>query len=346
MLVIDGLPPLSNEKDKYIQSIDPFSTILRREQIQRIEQGMGRGVRSNSDSCCIVLMGDKLADVMLRNNGVAYFSNATREQYDLSKELWELLKQENPEPSVDDVFELANFSLNREVEWIQKSKERLSTVIYNAEPQFDNNALALRNAYDLSMILQWSKAITALDQVINRETQNSTKGYLLQIKAKLTNFIDQSKAQQILLSARSLNMGTLAPLKGISYYKTICNIKQAKAICEYIEKNHILQNDYVVHANAISSSLVFSPDANEFESSLQSFGQLIGFISTRPERETCGEGPDNLWVMDNVYFVIECKSAAVSETISKDYCNQLGGAIRWFANEYGDFYSAIPYNGS
>lgn len=342
MLVIDGLPPLRNEKDKYIQSIDPFSTILRREQIQRIEQGMGRGVRSNSDSCCIVLMGDKLADVMLRNNGVAYFSNATREQYDLSKELWELLKQENPEPSVDDVFELANFSLNREVEWIQKSKERLSTVIYNAEPQFDNNALALRNAYDLSMILQWSKAITALDQVINRETQNSTKGYLLQIKAKLTNFIDQSKAQQILLSARSLNMGTLAPLKGISYYKTICNIKQAKAICEYIEKNHILQNEYVVHANAISSSLVFSPDANEFESSLQSFGQLIGFISTRPERETCGEGPDNLWVMDNVYFVIECKSAAVSETISKDYCNQLGGAIRWFANEYGDFYSAIP----
>ena len=118
----------------------------------------------------------------MRNNGVAYFSNATREQYDLSKELWELLKQENPEPSVDDVFELANFSLNREVEWIQKSKERLSTVIYNAEPQFDNNALALRNAYDLSMILQWSKAITALDQVINRETQNSTKGYLLQIK--------------------------------------------------------------------------------------------------------------------------------------------------------------------
>ena len=119
-------------------------------------------------------------------------------------------------------------------------------------------------------------------------------------------------------------MGTLAPLKGISYYKTICNIKQAKAICEYIEKNHILQNDYVVHANAISSSLVFSPDANEFESSLQSFGQLIGFISTRPERETCGEGPDNLWVMDNVYFVIECKSAAVSETISKDYCKPIG----------------------
>lgn len=32
--------------------MDSSSNILRREQIQRIEQGMGRGVRSNSDSCC------------------------------------------------------------------------------------------------------------------------------------------------------------------------------------------------------------------------------------------------------------------------------------------------------
>ena len=109
MLVIDGLPPLRNEKDKYIQSVDSSSTILRREQIQRIEQGMGRGVRSNSDYCCIVLMGDNLADVLLRNNGTSFFSNATKEQYNLSKDLWDLLKQEVPKPTVDDVFELADF---------------------------------------------------------------------------------------------------------------------------------------------------------------------------------------------------------------------------------------------
>ena len=61
---------------------------------------MGRGVRSNGDSCCIVLMGDNLADVLLRNNGIEFFSNATREQYNLSKELWGLLKQQNPKPNV------------------------------------------------------------------------------------------------------------------------------------------------------------------------------------------------------------------------------------------------------
>ena len=343
MLVIDGLPPLRNEKDKYIQSVDSSSTILRREQIQRIEQGMGRGVRSNSDYCCIVLMGDNLADVLLRNNGTSFFSNATKEQYNLSKDLWDLLKQEVPKPTVDDVFELADFSLNREVEWIQNSKERLSAVQYASEPQFDSNALALRKAYDLSMSLQWEKAIEVLDGAINSETQNTTKGYLLQIKAKFTNFIDRSKAQQILLSGRTLNMSILAPISGIRYDKSINNTEQAKAICDYITRNQITPNEYVIHANAIASSLVFSPDADNFESALQDIGNLIGFISTRPEKETYGEGPDNLWAMgNNKYFVIECKSAAIAETISKDYCNQLGGAIRWFSNEYGRSCSATP----
>lgn len=343
MLVIDGLPPLRNEKDKYIQSIDSTSNILRREQIQRIEQGMGRGVRSNSDSCCIVLMGDNLADVLLRNHGVSYFSNATREQYDLSKELWDLLKQESPKPTVDDVFELAEYSLNREVEWIQKSKERLSTVLYASEPQFDSNALALRKAYDLTMALQWQKAIEVIDGAINNESQESTKGYLLQIKAKLTNFIDRSKAQQILLSGRSLNMGILPPISGIRYDKALNNAEQAKAICAYIDQKQISQNDYVIHVSAITSSLVFSPEADNFENALQKTGQLIGFISTRPEKETNGEGPDNLWAIENnKYFVVECKSAAVSDTISKDYCNQLGGAIRWFATQYGETYLPTP----
>lgn len=92
LLVIDGLPPLRSEYDKYVQDINPNNKLLLQEQVQ-IEQGMGRGVRSNSDSCCVVLMGNKLADILLRNNGVSFFSNTTREQYNLSKELWTLLKR-------------------------------------------------------------------------------------------------------------------------------------------------------------------------------------------------------------------------------------------------------------
>ncbi len=343
VLVIDSLPPLKNYKDRYIQSIDSSSNILKREQIQRIEQGMGRGVRSNSDSCCIVLMGDNLADVLLRNNGISFFSNATREQYNLSKDLWNLLKEEKAKPCVADIFELADYSLNREVEWIQNSKERLSSVVYSSETKFDANTTYLRKAYDYTINLQWQKAVDSLNDAINSETNSSTKGFLLQIKAKYTNFIDKSQAQQILLSGRNANTGILYPISGIRYDKAINNKEQAKAICEHIYQNRISQNDYVIYVNAINNSLSFLLESDEFEDAFQKAGQIIGFVSSRPDKETNGEGPDNLWAIGgNKYLVIESKNGAVSDTISKDYCNQLGGSMRWFSNVYGNVYFGVP----
>lgn len=343
ILVIDELPPLKNEKEKYIQSIDPSSTILIKEQIQKIEQGMGRGVRSNSDSCCIILMGDKLADVLLRNNGVDLFSNATKEQYALSKELWDLLKEDIQNPSIDDIFALADYSLNREVEWIRSSKERLAEIKYSSEAKFDRTVIALRNVYDYTNSQQWQKAIEILDDEINNTSEKTTKGYLMQIKAKYTNFIDKVAAQQILLSGRSLNLGILAPINGIRYDKSINNTKQAKAICKFLRDKKIKQNEFVIYTNKITSSLAFLPDANDFEIAIQSTGELLGFASTRPDKETNGEGPDNLWAIGNDhYLVIECKSGAKSPTISKEYCNQLGGSMRWFSEEYGETRKVTP----
>lgn len=343
ILVIDGLPPLRSEYEKYIQSIDESSNVLLREQVQRIEQGMGRGVRSNSDSCCIVLMGDDLTDTLVRNKGTHYFSSATMEQYTLSKELWDLLKQEKNSPSVDDIFELAEFSLNRELEWIQKSKERLSNIKYQSQPKFDKVTVALRKAFEFSRIRQWKEAADEIDKVSNSGLPDSTKGYLLQLKAGYINFVDQTLAQQILLAAHTLNTGVLSPIEGIQYNKCIGNVKQAHAVCEYIRSTFQNSNDFIVHIDAITTKLAFSDDANGFESALAKLGNLLGFLSTRPDKETNGAGPDNLWAIGNGdYFIIECKTGATSNKISKEYCNQLGGSVRWFKSEYDANYSCTP----
>jgi len=343
LLVIDGLPPLNSEKDKYIHSIDPSCSILKRQQIQRIEQGMGRGVRSNNDSCCIVLMGDELSDVLLRQNGVSFFSSATKEQYYLSKDLWDLLREDVSIPTVDDIFDLAEYSLNRVDEWIQKSKERLSSIKYSNTPQFDNNAIALREAYNFSMILQYQRAIEALDKAINSEHEKTTKGFLMQVKAKYFNLIDQSQAQQVLLSAKSYNLCVISPINGIRYEKRISNTTQSKSIIGYIANSRLDQNNYLILVDSIISNLVFSSISDTFEKALQNIGEIIGFISTRPDKETNGQGPDNLWsIGNNSYLVIECKNESCSTTISKDYCNQLSGSMRWFSQVYGDLFNATP----
>ena len=343
LLIIDGLPPLRSEYDKYVQSIDPSSGLLLREQIQRIEQGMGRGVRSNSDSCCVILMGNDLADVLLRNNGIAHFSQTTREQYNLSKELWDLLKQEIPSPSIDDIFDLADYSLLREVEWIQKSKERLATVVYNTVPSFNDVSVSLRFAFENACVGQMGKAISALDPVIYKENNNDSKGRMMQTKAEYTNLFDRSKAQQILQAARGYNQGVLVPISGIQYEKLLVNMVQSKAIISYAKTQYADANQYIIHLNAVMDELVYSPDADGFENALEKAGKLLGFGSSRPDKETCGKGPDNLWALgEGKYFVIECKSGATCDTISKEYCNQLGGSMRWFYSEYGNDFYATP----
>ena len=343
MLVIDGLPPIKNAKEKYITSIDSESNILKKEQIQRIEQGMGRGVRSNNDSCCVVLMGNALSDVLLRTNGISFFSNATKEQYNLSKELWGLLKEQNPKPSVDDVFSLASYSLDRNVDWIQKSKERLSTIRYTSIPSFDEVIVSLRSAYEKAINSQTYDAVRAVDVAINKQESNSTKGYLLQVKAKYVNLYDKSKSQQILLSGKGLNHSILSPMEGIRYDKTINNTEQARSICNYLKSMSISRNDFLIYIDGILSNAVFSPDSVQFEIAIRDIGKALGFISTLPDQETNGRGPDNLWAIgNNNYLVIECKSGAVSDTISKDYCNQLDGSMRWFNEVYGSRFSAVP----
>lgn len=169
MLVIDGLPPLNSIKDRYIQSVAPQSTTLLREQVQRIEQGMGRGVRSNDDECCIVLMGDELTDVLSRNRGIDYFSAATRCQYDLSKQLWDLLVSETgSKPTIDQIFELANYSLEKDAEWVTTCKENLAAVKYSNEAKIDEKIVAQRKAFEKAMNMQWLDAANTIKIVIDK----------------------------------------------------------------------------------------------------------------------------------------------------------------------------------
>jgi len=103
----------------------------------------------------------------------------------------------------------------------------------------------------------------------------------------------------------------------------------ARAICRYAKTFAQNPNGFILNLNTLASKLIFSPDANDFEYALAERGKLLGFLSTRPDKETNGAEPDNLWAVGNGhYFVIECKSGAISGTISKDYCNQLGGLCR------------------
>ena len=344
LLVVDGLPPLNSIKDRYIQSVAPESTILLREQIQRIEQGMGRGVRSNDDTCCIVLMGDELSDVLLRNKGVDYFSIATSCQYNLSKELWDLLVETvEGKPNISEIFELSNDSLKKNPKWIEICKERLSAVKYSNEAKVDEKIVAQRKAFRYYINEQWHDAIGEIKKVKDKETNNKTKGYLCQLLAEYTNKIDSASSQIILKTGKKLNSSILSPIEGI-HYERIQNIApQSKSISVYLTNKKIKIEELLVYIDSVLSNLYIGNTYEKFEEALNQVGGLLGFVCSRPDKEYSGHGPDNLWALDtDQYLVIECKSEAIVETIKKDYCNQLSGAINWFKSQYSVSNEPIP----
>lgn len=336
MLVIDGLPPLNSIKDRYIQSVAPQSTILLREQVQRIEQGMGRGVRSNDDECCVVLMGDELSDVLSRNKGIDYFSAATRCQYDLSKQLWDLLVSETgSKPTINQIFELANYSLEKNAEWVTTCKENLATVKYSTEAKVDEKIVAQRKAFEKAINMQWLDAANAIKIVKDKENDKRTKGYLCQIQAEYINKIDPALSQEILKVGKNLSAAILSPLAGIQYQRTINTIPQAQAIRTKLVDGKLGLNELLVYIDGVLSNLCMGSEYEKFEEALNQIGIVLGFVCSRPDKETGGYGPDNLWAIDSSkYLVIECKTEATTQTIKKDYCNQLSGSVNWFKENY------------
>lgn len=338
ILVIDGLPDMRNEYNKFIHNVNPRSNRLISEQVQKIEQGMGRGVRSNNDYCVAVLMGKGLSDIVIRVDGYKFFSKATQMQFEVSQQLWDQLREGNLHPDINEIFSLANYSLDlpRNVDWIKASKEALSSISYETTPNIDNISLALREAFEVSEAHQYSEAIKKIEEVKNSVSDESTKGFLMQIMAEYMNFINAEDAQQILLSAMKYNKGLIRPITGIQHQQLVCKPgTQAQTLVDFINENDLNPNSYILKINSILESLQFSQDTSKnFEAALMDISFMLGIISSRPEFER-GRGPDNLWALgNNTYLVIECKNGTITDSINKHDCNQLNGSINWFDDEY------------
>ncbi len=190
---------------------------------------------------------------------------------------------------------------------------------------------------------QWSDAANHIKQVKDIEEDKRTKAFLCQILAEYTNKFDPVQSQQILVAGKKLSGAILSPIDGIQYQKTINNIPQAAAIKEYIEKENVDSNELLIFIDSVLSKLVMEEEYEKFEDALDTVGKALGFVCSRPDKETGGYGPDNLWALDaSSYFVIECKTEATTNTIKKEYCNQLSGSVNWFYENYSSQYNCQP----
>lgn len=339
ILVIDGLPDVRRRIDKVEQITLGGSNESQRRQIQRIEQGMGRGVRSNDDYCVVILLGANLVNELYSGGAIEKFSPGTRAQLDLSSRVAEQLRGKK----ISNIIDVIGIFLERESGWLEVSKGALVDLDYPSTGYINPFVIAQRAAFDYASVKQFDRACDEMEKIVNQEADKQIRGWLKQQLAEYKHFLNPVEAQVILKSAVTDNKYVLHPLDGINYEKVTCSSTQAMNCVNILKKYENKKNELLIHIESLLEMLLLSPESvNKFEEALKQIAFFLGFKGQRPESEF-GKGPDVLWAIGNLnYLVIECKSGATSDTISKHNCNQLNGSMNWFEEKYDKSCSATP----
>ena len=340
LLVIDGLPDVRKQIDKVKQSILTGSNRQFSQIIQRIEQGIGRGIRSNDDYCVVFLIGRNLTCQLYSKDAISKLSQGTQAQLKLSDKVSEQIKGE----AIEELTDTVNYCLKQNEEWVTASKGVLAKLKYSEKNELDNITIALRKSYDFALNNNFLKATEVLKILVNDVHDKNEKGYLKQMLAEYLNFNDKVEAQKTQKSAINDNRYVLKPIEGIEYHKiTGIILEQAISCSDYLSEKYEDPNKLIIEVEGILDKLQFKENSSEsFEEELKNIAKYLGFTSQRPEKEY-NKGSDVLWKIGELNFlVIECKNEATTETISKRYCNQLNGSREWFKNRYDNTCSYVP----
>lgn len=339
VLALDGLPEAYGALDRLeaLALQDSEAMVVR--QVQRIEQGMGRGVRSNDDYCVVLLLGSRLTQRLHAPGAVARFSPATRAQIRLSAEVAEML---HGRPFSDLTGVIAQ-CLDRDPDWVAASRDALDDVRYSTTTNLSSAAIAQRVAFDLALLGRYTEAADAMQAAIDRTSERRLRGWLKQQAAAYRHFVDPVAAQQLQTSAQKDNASLLKPRAGVAYARLPSTLNQATSAATHLSQPYVSGPELVVGLSAILDDLVPHPETTQrFEQAFTDLGHHLGFEANRPERDT-GEGPDVLWLLGELRFlVIECKSGGTTNFISRHDAAQLSHSMDWFGEEYDNTCKATP----
>lgn len=334
ILVIDGLPKAKSLFEEVKESLTRDTADSLQEKIQKIEQGMGRGIRSSLDNCAVIIMGKELLNILYNQGALDNFSESTKKQFELSERAAEQLKNH----PLNEIMETLDLCLNRDNEWLTIMSDKLSEIIVEKELRYSEDSIKLTKAYRYALNNNFEKSIEIIQKIANSESNKRLKGYYMYQLSKYMDFKDSVNAQQILVKAKENNSDVCIPRDGYDYTPLRNkNLDQSQNIINMIKNDY--ENDprkYLYAIESVFSNLVFSETAyNIFETNINELCKLLGFEGNMPERET-GKGPDNFWNLGNSnFFVIECKNEATTDFISKDDCGQLSVSLNWAENKYG-----------
>lgn len=339
LLVIDGLPEALGTLDRLELDVLEGSDALVTRQVQRIEQGMGRGVRSNEDYCAVLLLDKRLTSRL--HTARSKFSDATQAQLRLSDQVAELLEGQ----PFEELEAVVDQCLERDPRWVAASRDVLDGITYPENSFISPVAEAEREAFDLAFTQRFPDAADRLQRAIDKLDDRRLRGLLKESAAVYRHQADPAGAQDLQVSAYSDNRALTRPYKGISYARLRESKPQAQAAAAFLKERYEKPGELVLGVGALLEELIPSTEPSavpRFEQAMKELAQHLGLVAQRPEQEI-GKGPDVLWMLgDSRFWVIECKSGSEQEAIPKSDMGQLSQSVDWFAESYDGSNQVAP----
>ncbi len=339
ILVIDDLPAEHRLANLIESSVRQNSPILKRQMAQRIEQGMGRAVRSRSDYCVVVLSGMGLVSFMSEVDNQNFFTEETKRQIEIGKDLASILRNQS-KSAYQAILDLVTQCLSRDQDWQKYHREKLQNIDIDhvLDPASMKLASSERRAWERALKGQYELAASEIGHLVdeNNDLSDIDSGWYLQIQAEYLYHIDKADALEKQLKAHDLNPNLLKPPQGVRYSKI--HKKQTSQVYDILGwmKQFNESNALVSKANMVLNNLTFGISHEDFEQALNDLALIIGFESQRPDKEF-SKGPDVLWRMGNGhYLVFEAKNQVESnrKRIYKKEAGQLSQHVNWFKHEY------------
>lgn len=340
IMIIDSMPFADKLSDKYEEKCRPNSEIINKRLAQKIEQGLGRGVRGEKDYCAILVIGNDLVRFMRSTSTRKLFSNQTQKQIEIGIDLGKMAQEEVKvgDQSLKPVCELIKQMLHRDEGWKEYYSIEMDKTSHEDRSDIYDQLVEEARIESLYQKAEYQKAHDAMQKYIdNKDLTDEEKGWYLQQQARYIYMRSKEQSNLEQKAAFKLNNQLLKPRNGIEYTKvSYINESRMKRIREYYNK-YESYSEYKLAVDEYLSDLSWGVDSDRFESALNQIGELLGYSCQRPDKEI-RKGPDNLWCCDNgVYAIFECKNEVLEKrkTISKTEAGQMNNHCAWFNKEYG-----------
>lgn len=339
LLILDGLPTGGSLYERYQTAARPGSQQLASNQAQKVEQGLGRGVRSGSDYCAVVLVDDNLVSFLRLKENQQLLSAETRRQIEIGQALASQL-QKAPGTATDKLFSLINQCLSQDPAWKKYHRQKLANLPeIAARPLPRQLARMERDSLKLYRAGQAMEAAERVENSLNTvqgELGDADRGWYTQYAASLCHSSDPARAQEKQRNAHDLNSFLFRPLEGIKYRKILEKTSiQAARVHAWI-KQYVDSNAIPTAVNAILDKLNIEAGHQDFEQALVRLAQFLGFDAQCPKAEF-GQGPDVLWAMSDGSFLlmeVAINFSPEREEITKEEVGELLNSINWFKQEY------------